>query len=130
MDRDGIAGGPVKRVEPFQGLMIDAGVWRDAHDYHRRHQQLHALLLHGTGIVRGLEVEPTPKPGRGLIIQPGVALDPEGRLIVVPQALTYQVSAASAGLVYLILDLSRYSRRPAAVAGRRRAAPFADAGKL
>ena len=32
-----------RRVNPFQGLMIDAGVWLDAHEYHRNQMRLHHL---------------------------------------------------------------------------------------
>jgi hypothetical protein len=103
MYHDGVPSTQLKRVEPFQGLMIDTDIWRDAHEYHRRAQQLHAVLLHGSGIVRGLDVGPTPGAERSLTIGPGVALDPEGRLILVSRSLRYQVNATSAGLVYLIL---------------------------
>ena len=40
----------LKRVNPFQGLVIDADTWRDAHNYHREQQRLHMLAFHKIGI--------------------------------------------------------------------------------
>ena len=45
----------LKRINPFQGLVIDADTWKDAHDYHRDQQRLHLLTFHKTGVIEGLE---------------------------------------------------------------------------
>jgi hypothetical protein len=76
----------LKRVNPFQGLVIDADAWQDAHNYHRNHQRLHLLAFHGTGIVAGLEVVSHNPPDSSVVIQPGLAVDPEGNTIIVSQA--------------------------------------------
>src|SRR5262245_60775193 len=80
----------LKRVNPFMGLMIDAQTWSDSHDYHRQAEQAHALALHGWGIASGLEVDAAEPADRSVWIRPGVALDPEGRLIIVAQPFRYQ----------------------------------------
>ena len=93
----------LKRVDPFLGLMIDADTWRDSHDYHRQAEQAHALALHGWGIVAGLEVDASDPADRAVSIRPGVAIDPEGRLIIVAQPYRYQIITQDAGAVYLVL---------------------------
>ncbi|HMA34791.1 MAG TPA: DUF4159 domain-containing protein [Chloroflexia bacterium] len=103
----------LKRVDPFLGLMIDADTWRDSHDYHRQAEYAHALALHGWGIVSGLEVEPADPPDRSVWIRPGVALDPEGRLIIVAQPFRYQINTQEAGPVYLVLMFREIPTQPA-----------------
>ena len=93
----------LKRVNPFMGLMIDAQTWLDSHDYHRYAEQAHSLALHGWGIVSGLEVDATDPPDRAVWIRPGVAIDPEGRLIIVAQPFRYQIATPEKGLHYLVL---------------------------
>ena len=112
MYRNGIPSGQLKRVNPFQGLMIDADTWRDAHDYHRLHQQRHGLLLHGWGIVSGLEVRPHDPPDRSLEIGAGVAVDAEGRLMVVAQPTRYHLNAEEPGLIYLLLTFRDIPSEP------------------
>src|SRR5262249_38365371 len=103
MYREGIPSTPIKRVEPFAGLLVDAQTWQDAHAYHRQQQQLHALLLHGAGIVRGLEIEPLDPPGRGVLIRPGPVLSPSGQLILVPTAIRCRLHTTEAKMLYLAL---------------------------
>ena len=68
----------LKRVNPFQGLIIDDAIWRDSHEYHRNHQRLHSLAIHGPGIIAGLEVIANQSPDLSIIINPGIGIDPEG----------------------------------------------------
>jgi hypothetical protein len=93
----------LKRVNPFMGLMIDADTWRDSHDYHRYVEQAHNLSLHGWGIASGLEVDAADPADRSVWIRPGVAMDSEGRLIIVAQPFRYQIVTQDAGLIYLVL---------------------------
>jgi hypothetical protein len=93
-----------KRVNPFQGLVLDADTWRDEQDYHRNQQRLHTLAFHGTGIVEGLEVKASQPPDLSLIISPGMAIDPEGNVIVVSQSQHYSLVSRDKGQVYLIIQ--------------------------
>ena len=79
----------LKRVNPFQGLVIDADTWRDAHNYHRDQQRLHLLAFHRTGIVEGLEVTANNPPDLSVTIHPGMAVDPEGNAIIIPEMHLY-----------------------------------------
>ncbi len=102
----------LKRVDPFLGLMIDAETWGDSHDYHRQAASAHALALHGWGIVGGLDVDPADPADRSVLIRPGVALDPEGRLIIVAQPFRYQFNTQAAGPIYLVLMFREIPMQP------------------
>ncbi len=94
---------PTKRIEPVDGLAVTAAVWKEAHDYHRQQQRFHALLSHGPGIVTGLNVVASDPPDSTLYILPGMAVDPNGEMIVVTQPVAYDVGTAY-GLLYLLLS--------------------------
>jgi hypothetical protein len=91
------------RVQPFTGLVIDVDTWATAHDYHRRHHQLHLLTLHGSGIASGLDVVPTDPPSEALVIEAGVAIDDGGNVIVVPEAQRVTLEA-KAHTQFIVLD--------------------------
>jgi len=91
------------RVHPFSGLVIDVDTWATAHDYHRQHQQLHLLSLHGTGVAQGLDVVSTDPPSESVVVEAGLAIDPLGNTIIVPER-QYVVLGNQAGLTYLVLD--------------------------
>ncbi|MDQ3928727.1 MAG: DUF4159 domain-containing protein [Chloroflexota bacterium] len=103
----------LKRVNPFMGLMIDATTWGDSHDYHRQSGQAHALVMHGWGIVTGLEVDAADPADRSVWIRPGVAVDPEGKLIIVAQPFRYQITTQEPGLIYLVLMFREIPTDPA-----------------
>lgn len=91
------------RVHPFSGLVIDVDTWATAHDYHRKHQQLHLLSLHGSGVVQGLDVVSTDPPSDSVIVEAGLAIDPLGNTVIVPER-QYVTLGKAAGLSYLVLD--------------------------
>jgi hypothetical protein len=94
----------LKRLSPFDGLMIDAAAWTDAHGYHQEQQRLHALALHGAGIVAGLDVAANDPPDQSVTIHPGLAIDPRGDIILVTQPQRYYLQPKEAGTVYLIIE--------------------------
>jgi hypothetical protein len=85
---------PLQRIEPHTGLVIDAETWSVAHSYHDVYQRAHLALLHGWGIVRGLAPSIDGAAG-AVIISPGVAIDRDGRIVVVP--VEQRISAAIDG---------------------------------
>jgi Domain of unknown function (DUF4159) len=93
-----------RRVNPHPGMMIDADVWRDAHDYHRDQLGLHHLALHGWGIIEGLEVSVVEGVENTLRIEAGYGIDPAGRFVIVPRSQNYQVTAREKQTVFLILQ--------------------------
>ncbi|MEM6400205.1 MAG: DUF4159 domain-containing protein [Cyanobacteria bacterium P01_D01_bin.116] len=108
---------PFDRLQAADGLLINAERWRKAHDYHRLRQNIHYQCLNQPGIVCGLGVRDIPPPsnvqakyrdGRWVQIQPGIAIDLAGNLIVVPKAFNFpidlEVSNTDAILVYLTVS--------------------------
>jgi hypothetical protein len=93
-----------KRVNPFPGLAIDADTWRDAHNYNRDQQRLHNLIFHQTGILEGLEVTSYQPQDLSVNIHPGVAVDPEGNIVIVRNVYHYQIQSRDSKTIYLILQ--------------------------
>jgi hypothetical protein len=102
----------LKRINPFQGLVIDADTWQDAHNYHRAQQRLHLLAFHGTGIIQGLEVTASSPPDLSVVIHPGIAADPGGNIVIVPQKQRYQLQTRQKGIVYLVIQFREVPSGP------------------
>ncbi len=95
---------PTKRLAPFDGMPVTAEAWQKAHGYHREMQRFQTLLYHGHGIVEGLEVMASEPPSSVLVIKPGVAVDSEGRTIVVARETPFDIRNEMSGLLYLLLS--------------------------
>ncbi len=111
---------PIKSFERLQaadGLLINAERWRAAHDYHRLRQNAQYQSLNQPGIVCGLGVRDIPAPsqvearyrdGRWVQIQPGIAIDLAGNLIVVPTFYDFpidiEVATSEPITIYLVVS--------------------------
>jgi len=102
----------LKRINPFQGLVIDADTWQDAHNYHRDQQRLHILAFHRFGVVEGLEVTATNPADLSVNIGPGIAADPEGNVIIVPKNQHYRIQSRAKGTVYLTIQFREVPSEP------------------
>jgi hypothetical protein len=102
----------LKRINPFPGLTIDADMWQEAHSYHRDQQRLHILAFHNVGIVEGLEVIANSPPDLSVMIQPGIAVDPEGNIIIVPQPQHYQLQTRNKGTIYIVIQFREVPAGP------------------
>jgi len=75
-----------ERLRYFTGRHMTARDFADEQSYHRSHRLLHNRMLHGWGIVCGLQVHPHPKPDcrtQRVVVRCGMALDCCGRELVV-----------------------------------------------
>ena len=107
---------PFERLNAVDGLLINAERWRKVQEYHRQRQNLHYQALHQPGIVCGLGVKLiTPKSsvpeiykdGRGIQVQPGIAIDLQGNPIIVPQPQNLHIDKRpqkDSLTVYVIVD--------------------------
>lgn len=108
---------PFDRLQVSDGLLINAERWSQAHNYHRQRQNTHYQCLNQPGIVCGLGVRDIPAPstveakyrdGRWIQIQPGIAIDLAGNLIVVPAAFDFpfdlEVANTEPIMVYLTVS--------------------------
>lgn len=84
---------PPRRVNFFHGMTLTAADLAAEQEYHRQMRHLHNRL-HGYGTVSGLEVAVS----RGRVsVEPGVAIDPCGREIVLTSALSLRLEPHRAG---------------------------------
>src|SRR6266550_8338729 len=78
---------PMKeRMNYFTGRHLAARDFQDEQLHHRSHRFLHNRMLHGWGVVCGLEVKKHKQPGcenRYVTVSPGMAIDCCGREILV-----------------------------------------------
>ncbi len=83
---------PLERLHVYDSLMMNAHRWLLAHEYHRRRQNIHYQSLNQPGIVCGLGISVTTpletaasefRDERWIEIQPGIAIDVEGNVIIV-----------------------------------------------
>ncbi len=113
---------PLKRLQVKDEVLINAERWQVAHDYHHQRQNLHYQSVNQPGIVCGLGVriiEPTDefsddrykeyKDGRGIQIQPGIAIDLYGNIIVVNNHMEYHIDSKvkpeeESRMVYVVLS--------------------------
>ena len=102
----------LKRVNPFQGLVIDTEAWQDAHNYHRNQHRLHLLAFHTTGIIVGLAVVANNQNDSSVIIQPGMAVDEEGNTIIVTEEQNYQIQKREKGMVFLVIEFREIPTKP------------------
>lgn len=94
----------VERIKPKNGLVINEVTWAKAHDYHYNHLRAHLLAGHGSGIITGLEINVIQDEPAEVSIKPGMAIDPQGRIIILAQQTSLMLSTEQAGLLYVYLE--------------------------
>jgi hypothetical protein len=87
---------PFTRVRYFSGQMLSADDLTAEQEYSIRKRELHNRALHGSGVVHGLDVT---GGSDAVMVSPGVALDGLGREIVVPQAVSVDVTVGAGEVV-------------------------------
>jgi hypothetical protein len=81
---------PLKRVRYFNGMLLSEKDFTVDQQYLREKQKLHNKFLHGSGVVAGLEVSVNEDSADEFKVEvtPGLAIDPEGNEIIVPQPVS------------------------------------------
>lgn len=79
---------PYKRVNYSLGLVLGEDEFRQEQRYFLERDQLHNRALHGYGTVHGLRVDTQIDAVEGVqvVVSSGLAVDPHGRFICVPEA--------------------------------------------
>ena len=85
---------PTNRPEFFNGQRLSAADLSAEQDYHRDLLWLHQRTLHGWGITTGLAAAGT-KGDRAVSVAPGVAVDNQGRTIVLSAPVSLPVPAVA-----------------------------------
>jgi hypothetical protein len=92
---DAYAGKPIATsgtVRPnfFTGRLLTADDLREEQEYHREKHRRHLQMLHGFGVVDGLDVG-VASDGTTISIEPGVAIDAYGREVVLDDLLVLPI---------------------------------------
>lgn len=88
-----------KRVHFFKYFLTEED-WNARHDYHVQKNLLHMMYMHGSGIQDGnnnLRVKAQVVPGLKVDVTPGVAVDKQGHVLMVPavDAATFELDKFS-----------------------------------
>lgn len=102
-----------KRVRFFDGRLLTAQDLADEQDYLREKRRRHNRLLHGWGVVTGLEIATANDSGGKpkIFVSPGFALDPAGNEIVVPAPHQEEICIESAA-VFIFLHYAEKETDP------------------
>lgn len=82
----------LERLKYVNGQRLDAGDFRLEQDYHIRLRRELNKALYAAGIAAGLEVEIKEGNAHRLVVSPGLALDDDGREIILTEAREVQVT--------------------------------------
>jgi hypothetical protein len=96
----------ISRTRFYSGKLLAGDDFELEQSYLRTKHRRHNRLLHGVGIVRGLEVSLEPRPGGDnavVVVSPGVAISPDGEELVVCERATRDVRQASVCYVTVAL---------------------------
>jgi hypothetical protein len=99
-----------ERPRYFLGQVIGVDDLAQEQLYHREKARRHNRMLHGWGIVHGLEVHQGTPGTSEVRISPGYALDRRGEEIVVSRAVTIDLSSHAAGQTLYVAV--RHDERP------------------
>ena len=103
-----------ERPHYFTGKLLTADDLALEQRYHIEKRRLLNRVLHGNGVVSGLEVAPGEQEGT-VTVAPGVALDPRGRELVVSQpqllALPAVAEPVQVAVVYVEVETERSTVR-------------------
>src|SRR6185503_16060610 len=74
----------------FSGRLLTADDLREEQEYHREKHRRHLQMLHGFGVVDGLQVD-VASDGTTISVEPGMAIDPYGREIVLDDLMVLPI---------------------------------------
>jgi hypothetical protein len=97
----------IKRLNYFTSQFLQEADFKDEQKYHIRMRRLHNLKLHSPGVVEGLEVRAHPTRKGGISVSPGMAIDQEGReILLFDQRDDVDIDLSSSSPVPIMLTYS------------------------
>jgi hypothetical protein len=76
-----------KRNNYAYGMVLGVEDFQQEFSYFYGRMKLHNRMLHGYGTVTGLEVSSEEEAAAGILVNAGMAIDPEGNEILLPSAV-------------------------------------------
>jgi competence ComEA-like helix-hairpin-helix protein len=96
---------PRKRVRYATGLVLGVDEFQQDQTYHMEQGRRHQRALHGYGTVYGLDVRARVRDGEAeVLVTPGLAVDPRGRDICVPEPQCARLDGWLAANTEAVLD--------------------------
>jgi len=106
---------PLTRPHFFSGRLLDAAAFEAEQNYHREKLRRHNRVLHGFGIVGGLEVEVEHVNGEwNIMVMPGYAIAVDGEELALPCGVRMPAPASLAP-TFVTLRYGQRAVSPAAV---------------
>jgi hypothetical protein len=99
----------IRRNNYYFGKLLTAEDLAVEQEYHRRMRYLHNRIL-GWGIAEGLDV--SVKPGPTIVVSPGIAIDRQGREIVLPAKVRLDVADSLAAATSAIVVTATWAEEP------------------
>jgi hypothetical protein len=100
----------------FSGRLLTADDLREEQEYHREKHRRHLQMLHGFGVVDGLDVD-IASDGATVAIEPGLAIDRYGREIVLDDMVVTPIPPDAPSPICLVLQYAERMVDPVPVAG-------------
>jgi hypothetical protein len=105
-----------KRNNYVYGMVLGVDDFRQEFSYFHDRMKLHNRMLHGYGTVAGLEVASEEEPAARILVNAGMAIDPEGNEIILPSAV--QCPFPEEGdEAYLVLTWAERETDPVPISG-------------
>ena len=101
-----------KRVRFFAGQLLTAADFEAEQTYHTEMRHLHNRLLHGIGIVEGLQVSEHDSQNDAITVSPGFALDGFGNEIVVDCPVCLTISPCEKEICFVTLRYTETATDP------------------
>ena len=95
------------RPNYFPGRLLTADDLREEQEYHREKHRRHLQMLHGFGVVDGLDVD-VASDGATIAIEPGLAIDRYGREIVLDDLIVTPIPPDAPSPICVLV---RYAER-------------------
>ena len=83
---------PVKRLNYFNHQFLEEQDFKEEQNYHVELRRLHNRVFHSWGVAQGLEVRKRKGSDREITIDPGTAIDAQGREIILTDEVTQDLS--------------------------------------
>lgn len=106
-----------KRPRYFAGQLLGAGDFAAEQQYLMEKRFLHNRVLHGAGVATGLSVSVDSDPSApAVVVEPGVALDPQGRELELRAPVRVEVGSAT-GPTFLVIEHTERETDPVLLPG-------------